>query len=181
MNTDTNIKKAVSERLQLAEGDIVNIILEDHKPLKKLIEVMKDSDRTADERFRAFKEFAPTLVAHAKPEEEILYTYMKKEDQLREEGFEGDVEHQIADQLLEEIKRTTDEDLRSARIKVLAELVEHHIEEEEEELLPNFKKYSEQKVRFDLGNRFLEFKLKYLAVGDDNIIPDPKAEKLLQH
>ena len=159
-------------------NDIINLILEDHKPLKELIKVMKDSDKSTEERFAAFEEFAPTLIAHAKPEEEVLYVFMKKNEELREEGFEGDVEHQLADQLVEEIKRTQDEDLKGARIKVLAELVEHHIEEEEEELLPDFKENSESAERAQLGNRFLELKLQYLAAGDENIIPDPKSEKM---
>lgn len=177
VNTDKS-QKAV----QQAEADIINIILEDHKPLKELIKVMKDSERPEEERFGAFEEFAPTLVAHAKPEEETLYVEMKKEEELREEGLEGDVEHQLADQLVEEIKRTTDKDLKSARIKVLAELVEHHIEEEEEELLPEYKKNSQKEERLELGSRFLEMKLKYLAAGNDNIVPDPKlSQEELKH
>ena len=156
------------------QTDIIEAILEDHKPLKQLIKVMKDSDNEIAERKAAFEEFAPMLIAHAKPEEETLYVFMKGVEDLREEGFEGDVEHQLADQLLEECKRTTDEELLGARIKVLAELVEHHIEEEEEELLPDFKKNSEEVDRMTLGNKFFELKASYLAAGDDNIIPDPK-------
>ena len=177
-STEQNL---ASEKLQMKDADIVSIILEDHKPLKDLIKIMKDSDRSADERFEAYQEFAPTLIAHAKPEEEILYATMKKDEELREEAFEGDVEHQLADQMVEEIKRTTDEDLRSAKIKVLAELVEHHIEEEESELLPDFKKSSDLETRAEMGNRYLELKMQYLAAGDDNVIPDPKSEKELKH
>lgn len=159
------------------ETDIVSLILEDHKALKKLIKVMKDSDRSQDERFAAFQEFMPALIAHAKPEEQTLYTVMKQDDELREDAFEGDVEHILADQLVEEIQRTEDADLRSAQIKVLAELVEHHIEEEEEDLLPEFKKASDEEIRSKMGNEFLQLKIRYLAAGDDNIVPDPKTEK----
>ncbi len=174
MQQNTSKEKSGSTQ----DNDIINLILEDHKPLKELIKVMKDSEKSTEERLTAFAEFAPTLIAHAKPEEELLYVFMKKNEELREEAFEGDVEHQLADQLVEEIKRTQDEDLKSARIKVLAELVEHHIEEEEEELLPDFKENSESTERAQLGNRFLELKLEYLAAGDENIIPDPKSEKM---
>jgi hemerythrin-like domain-containing protein len=156
------------------DNDIISIILEDHKPLKQLIKVMKDTERSTEERFAAFEKFAPTLIAHAKPEEETLYVFMKKNEELKEDGYEGGVEHTIADQLVEEIKRTSDEDMKDARIKVLAELVEHHIEEEEEELLPDLKKETEKDIRARIGNQFLELKIKYLAAGDENIIPDPK-------
>lgn len=177
MQKETQQTEQQNSKQMLKETDIVSVIMEDHKPLKELIEIMKDSDKSADERLAAFNEFAPALIAHAKPEEETLYVYMKDNEELREEGCEGEVEHMLADQLLEEIKRTDDEDMRSAKIKVLAELVEHHIEEEEDELLPDFKKESDPQVRSKLGNAFLELKLKYLAAGDENIIPDPKTEK----
>ncbi|WP_413293663.1 hemerythrin domain-containing protein [Bdellovibrio sp. HCB185ZH] len=170
-----NVEKSQAKKIE-QEADIVNLIYEDHKALKALIKVMKDSDKPEEERFAAFKEFAPTLIAHAKPEEETLYVSMKKNEELREDGFEGDVEHQLADQLVEEIKRTTDSDLKSARIKVLAELVEHHIEEEEEDMLPECKKELKSEERSRIGNEFLKLKLKYLAAGDDNIIPDKNSE-----
>lgn len=139
-------------------GDIIQMILEDHKPLKQLIKIMKDTDNDLSERQEAFEEFAPLLVTHAKPEEQTMYVFMKGDDETREEGFEGDVEHMLADQLIEEIKRTDDEDLWSARVKVLAELVEHHIEEEEEELLPDFRKHSELEERVELGAEYQQLK-----------------------
>ena len=162
-------------QLQLKEADIIQIIIDDHKALKELIEVMKDSDRETAVRFGAFTEFATTLTAHAKPEEEVLYADMKNETELRKEAFEGDVEHHVADQLVEKIKRTSDEDLKLARIKVLAEIVERHIEEEEGDLLPKFRKHSSTQVRAELGNRFLERKLKYLSSGSDQATPSSKA------
>lgn len=48
-------------------------------------------------------------------------------------------------------------------------------------MLPDFKKESEVQERRHLGSRFLETKLTYLAAGDDNVIPDPKSEKVLKH
>lgn len=149
--------------------DIIQLILADHKPLKKLITILKDSEKSFLQRLEAFEEFAPLLLTHAKPEEETLYIYMKDVDDLREDGFEGDVEHMLADQMVEEIKRTDeDEDLWSARVKVLAELVEHHIEEEEDQLLPDFKKQSEAEDRLQLGRDFLQMKAKYKDMGSDD-------------
>ncbi len=137
--------------------DIVDLIIEDHKPLKELIEVLK-SDAELEEKFFAFEEFAPLLVMHSKPEEQTVYVDMKLDDATREEGFEGDVEHQLADQLVEEIRRTKDEDLWMARVKVLAELVEHHIEEEEDELLPKYKQNSSKEERLAVTQEFIALK-----------------------
>ena len=43
----------------------------------------------------------------------------------------------------------------SAKVKVLAELVELHIKEEEHYLLPLFKKRSDEKLRIKMGEQFL--------------------------
>lgn len=172
-----NMQQHKSESKSMADADIVNLIMEDHRPLKRLIAILKNTDKDPAEREEAFAEFAPLLVTHAKPEEQVLYAYMKSNDELREEGFEGDVEHQLADQLVEEIMRTDDEDLWSARVKVLAELVEHHIEEEESELLPDFKKNSELNQRLAMGQQFLMLKTKLLEQGGTDAAHESDLDK----
>ena len=149
METQTNKKNRT---------DIINLLLEDHKPLKKLLKIMKDPETDIEERREALEKFGPLLLAHAQAEEGTLYTHMKEEDDLRMEGFEGDVEHALAAQTLEEADQTDDEDLWSARTKVLAELVEHHIKEEEDEIFPDFKKATDLEERKDLGEEYLEAK-----------------------
>lgn len=160
-----------------ADSDIINLILEDHKPLKEMIETLKDEDVDAEDKMACFEEFAPTLVAHAKPEEETLYKAMKEDEDLRTEGFEGEVEHTLADQLIEEIKRTQDEDEWCAKVKVLAEIVEHHIEEEEENLLPDYKKSSERDERQELGQEYLTLKEEYENRGGDDAPHESEIEE----
>lgn len=150
-----------------SKEDIIEMILEDHKPLKKLIKVLKDSDEDLKTRRKAFEDFAPLLIQHAKPEEQVLYVFMKNEEELREEGFEGEVEHVLADQLIEEAKRSEDDDVWSARVKVLAEVVEHHIEEEEDELLPKFKKATVLEMREELGREFMDAKNNMTGTGSE--------------
>lgn len=148
--------------------DIINLIMNDHMPLKECIEIMKDEDAELSEKRAAFEEFAPLLAAHAKPEEQTWYVVMKEDDELRVEGLEGDVEHALADQLCEEVKRTEDPELWEAKVKVLAELVEHHIEEEEEEMLPDYRKNSTAEERVELGLKYLEFKAAFEEMGGDD-------------
>lgn len=160
------VKKKITKKVAKksnSSADVIQIILKDHKPLKQLIKVMKSSKKSHKERMKAFEDFAPLLTVHAKAEEKVVYTFMKKEVDLREDGFEGDVEHGLADQMVEEIKRTDDEDLQSARIKVLAELVEHHIEEEEEDMFPDLKKQTTAEQREKLGQLYLDKKPEVMA------------------
>jgi hemerythrin superfamily protein len=144
--------------------DIITLILADHKPLKQMIKIMKSEDATHAKKKATFEKFAPALLAHAKPEEQTWYISLKTEHDMVVEGVEGDVEHGLADQLCNELKKTTDHDMFMAKVKVLAEMVEHHIKEEEEELLPEYRKASELSERKELGLKYLakqrEFKAK---------------------
>lgn len=142
------IRQAADER------DIVELILRDHKPLKKLIEGLKEEDAEISEIREAFEQFEPLLVAHAKSEERSLYVHMKEEEELRPQGYEGDTEHAIADQLVAEAKSANSEDEFRAKAKVLAELVEHHIDEEEKEMLKEVRKELDLEQRIQIGEEY---------------------------
>ncbi len=145
------------------EIDIIDLIKEDHKCLKDLIKIMKSDDATFAEKKAAFKRFVPIVTAHAKPEGATWYAVMKRDAKLKGEGLEGDVEHELVDQLCAELKRTTGKDLFMAKLKVLGEFLEHHIEEEEEDMLPDYKKNSTAAERAKLGAKYLKLRSAYLT------------------
>ncbi len=137
------------------ERDIIALILEHHKPLKDLLEKLKSEELEQGEKRRVFQEFAPLLLTHAEPEEKTLYVRMKDNEELRTEGFEGDVEHKLAVQMIDDVVNTEDPDEWMAKVKVLAELVEHHIEEEEGEMFADVKKELSLEERVELGVEYL--------------------------
>lgn len=159
-----NTTETQSEELK----DIISVIREDHRPLKELIQIMKDSERPFDERLEAFQNFAPLLLTHAKAEEKALYEFMKSHKELREHAFEGEAEHSVADQLCEEIKRGTDEDQIGAKIKVVAESVEHHIREEENEILPDVDKAIDHNTLVRLTRDYIKVQTELIAAGQDD-------------
>lgn len=140
--------------------DVIQMILDDHKPLKRCIEILKNSEMKLSSRRAAFNEFVPLLLLHTKAEEMVLYSFEKIEVDMREEAFEGDVEHALAQQMIEDIKQSVDKDMWSAKAKVLAELVEHHIKEEETEMFPELKKEAEEAELIRLGKDYLAEKNK---------------------
>lgn len=144
---------------QTSKDDIVKLILLDHAPLKRLIAILKDSELTVRTRRRAFDQFAPLLLVHAHAEQESFYAFLKDENrELRVHGLEGEVEHALAEYMIDEVKMAEDAGIWSARAKVLAELVEHHIEEEETEIIPDFKKEVDIEDRVLIGKQYLDLK-----------------------
>lgn len=157
------MKKSNVKKLEPGKTEITALILEDHKPLKKHIKVLKDEEQSFGRRRKAFLQFAPLLTIHAKSEEQALYSRMKESDELRMEGLEGDTEHHIADALVREIQGIEDEDEWTAKSKVLAELVEHHIEEEEKEMLKSVRKELDLTERKEIGKDYLKLKKQVAA------------------
>ncbi len=174
-------KKRPERAQKAAEVDIIPMILEDHKPIWDLVAIMKNDKKPFSQRKKAFEEFAPLLVAHAKPEEKVLYTFMKRDIDLREEGFSAEVEHQLADQLIEESKRTSDEEQMGARIKVLAEIVEHHLEEEEGQILPDVKRQTNAKERAKLGEKYALLRREIQAEGSDDAPHERDIDEFAEH
>ena len=168
------------KRILTSETDIISVIKEDHEPLKDLIKVMKNPDLDFSQRLQAFKEFAPLLLTHAKAEEKALYDFMKQKSKLAVQAFEGDTEHAIADQLVLEIKTATEQNVVSAKIKVLAELVEHHIQEEESEMLPEIKKSVPASVLKKLTAKYIEVQEELISQGQEK---DPRemAKEMQRH
>ncbi len=124
--------------------DAIKLLKDDHKKVKALF---REYEAAGDNAFKTKQGIADKvfieLKVHTELEEEIFYPAVKaKADQdgkdLVDEGME---EHHVVKVLMEELEKLTPEDdAFDAKFKVLTENVEHHIEEEEDEMLPDAKK-----------------------------------------
>ena len=116
--------------------DIVKAIKDDHQDLRKFGAVLKSEDATMSEKKEAYKKFSSLLKSHSKSEEQAVYNPCLKTEELKSEVNEGFIEHGVADTLMKNIAATRNGDKWEAQVKVLAEVVEHHADEEEKEILP---------------------------------------------
>ena len=74
---------------------------------------------------------------HELLEEQLLYPALAPHREARAIVLEGTQEHHVADVLLKELHRMRKNDERwGAKLKVLQESIEHHIEEEERRMFP---------------------------------------------
>ena len=128
-----------------ANPDAIDLLMEDHAKVKKLFksfEKMKDSD---DEE--ALEEIVTTacteLFVHSMLEKEIFYPAIRAQDdeELNELLAEAEVEHESVDTLVEKLSTVQLEDeMYKANFTVLAEYVDHHVKEEEDEMFPKIRK-----------------------------------------
>ena len=107
-----------------------------HREVKKLFAETKKAEG-AEERRQGLDEISARLTAHMSIEESIFYPAVaelatKKTEEMVPEAYE---EHHVAKLVLGELPDVDPEDERfEAKITVLSELIDHHVEEEEEEM-----------------------------------------------
>lgn len=124
------------------EKNAISILLEDHEDLKT---GFKYFDQICNRLLEDKKHLADGLCAlfmqHAVAEEEIFYPAVRQAIRhSRDMINEALVEHAVAKDLVAQIQAMhPDDELYNAKVKVLGELIEHHIQEEESEMFERAK------------------------------------------
>jgi hemerythrin superfamily protein len=137
--------------------DALDLIKQDHKRLRKLLEETLKAE--GGEREERLDHLRTELVAHERMEEEVLYPRLRDEKKAHETVLEGYEEHHVADVLLDELLDVPPEtDLWKAKLKVLKENVEHHMDEEEDELFKGARAVLDREELNRLGERMAQIK-----------------------
>ncbi len=121
----------------------------DHRAVEALFKEFEDASDAR--KLEIARQVSQMLKVHTTIEEEIFYPAIK--DEIEEDMVnEAVVEHASAKDLIAQLDGMTgDEELFDAKVTVLGELIEHHVEEEEEEM---FKQAKASGVDLDeLGER----------------------------
>jgi hemerythrin superfamily protein len=120
--------------------DAVALIKADHREVEKLFNEFEDAgDRAYKSKQQLVEQIIKELEVHATIEEEIYYPAVeaKAKKDGKELVAEAVEEHHVVKVLLGELATmSAEDDAFDAKVTVLIENVRHHVEEEEEELLP---------------------------------------------
>jgi Hemerythrin HHE cation binding domain len=138
------------------EGDVVDLILDDHRSFEALLRQLRDA--TAD-RDAARRAFAALHVAHAEAEEHKVYPTLRRKDAISEHEEEhGEHEHAEGHEKLLavlEADRLEGEEFDDL-VEELATAVNHHLTEEELTILNPAREEVTDEVRAKLGTDFAE-------------------------
>ena len=119
----------------------ITLLRADHQKVTDLFENFEKSRTTAKKKVIA-QEICKELTVHATIEEEIFYPAAKAALNDTEMVPEALVEHDGVKKLIAEIEGSVEGEMFEARVKVLSELIKHHVKEEQTELFPAVKKTS---------------------------------------
>jgi hemerythrin superfamily protein len=137
-----------------APTDAIALLKQDHEKVRGLLETLEKA--TGARRAKLLAQIGQELKVHTTIEEEIFYPAFreaakKKDDQVM--IYEAVQEHHMVDVALPEAgEGENNEDLKG-KAKVLKELVEHHADEEEDDMFPRARKLFDRAELRALGEQ----------------------------
>jgi len=132
-----------------ARDQVIELLKEDHKMVKKAFKDFEKRDAASEETEAFVAQVCAELEVHATIEEELFYPAARAALEGEDEELidEAEVEHNSAKMLIAELQgMSADDRMMKANFTVLGEYVQHHIKEEEDEM---FKKLGRAKVDWD--------------------------------
>lgn len=124
--------------------DAIALLKADHAEVHAWFEEYEElGDRAHKSKSKLVAKICQALTIHTQIEEEIFYPAVRAAGKDTEEDMvdEAVVEHASAKDLIAQLEQMQPEDdLYDAKVKVLGELIDHHVEEEEDEMFPKARK-----------------------------------------
>ena len=160
--------------------DGLQLLAADHRKVEGLFAAFEKASGTATKE-KLVKQICTELKVHAQIEEEIYYPAIrgKVEEDALDEAY---VEHDSAKLLINELEAADpDESFYDAKVKVLSELIEHHVKEEEKERDNLFQQTRAADIDLEaLGERLAARKAELLAQAESEGLP-PAEPATLKH
>lgn len=154
----------------------IALLKEDHRGVEKLFKEFEEA-KGDGRKEKLARRICLELSVHTKIEEEIFYPACqgKVDDDLLKEAL---VEHDAAKLLIAEIEAGNgqSDDFFDAKVKVLSEEIDHHVQEEEKELFPKVRKAD---IDLEgLGEQLADRKSELLKDFKKSGVPEPELKTM---
>ncbi len=165
----SNLYFYLTNNNSMNENNPFRIIEEDHREIEILFERYDSYEETAyDEKQHTINEIMEMLELHTRMEETYCYPRFREAFVTENTNYveEAYTEHVIAKTIIDELKFLEIENPEfDEKVKQLQDTIEHHVEEEENELLPLAEKHLEEEELEVMGNMMVMFKREHSMVG----------------
>jgi len=156
-------KVLTTEPAAAEDTDILETLKKEHDEVKDLLEELQGAEG-GEQRSRLVRQIKEALVPHTKAEEKVVYDRViaLRDKEAQTDGHEGYVEHELASktlQRLEALGASASAEHRAVA-KVLKELVEHHIKEEESNVWKDVKENFSDEDRKRMNVQFTAAKAR---------------------
>ena len=132
--------------------DPFELLKADHRKVEQLFSQLESASGTR--KLQVFEQIKTELELHTHIEEKIFYPALEDPKETHDLALEAYEEHDVVKKLLKELgKARTANDEWEAQAKVLQENVEHHVEEEENELFTKAESALDEEELESLGEQ----------------------------
>jgi hemerythrin superfamily protein len=141
-------------------ADIVEVIKAQHRQVDQLLEQAQQEG--ADTR-SLLQQVSELLLPHSEAEESFVYPTIREHDRSQaDEVHDGTAEHHHIEELLQELlSQQPGSPGYDGKLTAMVAELRHHVEEEEQDLLPVLSEHASAEERAELAARFIE------ATGQD--------------
>jgi hemerythrin superfamily protein len=145
--------------------DVINLIMSDHRAVEKVFDKLEKVEKDQqEERLQLLQQVRALLIPHSKAEEAIVYpAIVKVVPAVAENIEEGVAEHHHVEDLFTQVLADPNDPGVDAMIAGFIAEIKHHVEEEESEILPQFRRGSTAAQLHDLAVRFAAGKAEVLT------------------
>ncbi len=142
------------------ETDILDTLQAEHDEVQELLRKLTKSDNGREQK-SLLAQVKQALVPHTKAEEQVVYDPVSalSGEEAKIDGAEGYTEHALASATLMQLdKLTANTPEFKASAKVLKELIDHHVQEEERNIWAQVKQNFSAEQREQMNRDFLAAK-----------------------
>jgi hypothetical protein len=159
-----------------SEPEILDTLKQEHEEVAELLKKLVDSE-TGAARKRLLAKIGAALLPHLNAEQTVLYDALIAvgDKKIQQDGHEGYIEHELAAATLGQLGTIANamSPEFGAAAKVLKELVEHHVQEEEKNVWADAKdKFSTEECVL-MNHKYLAAK-KLVGLPEKKVIAAPK-------
>ena len=135
--------------------DPIKMLKQDHDEVKALLEKLdKTTERAEVTRTDGLEQLRQKLDVHETIEEEILYPALKEFAKTKAITLEAYEEHHVVDLVMAELEATpVSDETWAAKLRVAKENLEHHIDEEEDQMFKQARQVMDEAELEALGDR----------------------------
>ena len=131
----------------------LELLIDDHQKVAQLFEQAEETENEKEKQ-NLFEQIKAELETHTHIEETIFYPALREHEELEDIVLEAFEEHKQVKTLLREISELADGSEKfDAKLKVMKENIEHHVDEEEGEMFPQVEDLIDEDELEQLGTK----------------------------
>jgi len=151
-----------------SQQTIFQVLKSDHREVNAMLKELCKMTTPTEKRKKLFEKMKTELLAHAYAEDEVFYNTLVPGIKKPHLIFEAKEEHHLVEFLMAELQSPElSPEEWNAKIIVLKELVEHHVEDEEGDVFEQAEKLLDKESSKEIAQQMLERKQELIEAGID--------------